>query len=97
MKQTQNFTVLVRENRLYARKATPTRLTFGIGLIKNIVPITYETYLNARASRDEGRGDTKFFEKSQEKLKMFKEFEIFLWKKDVFDSGGIRPPVFQLP
>ena len=27
----------------------------------------------------------------------FKEFEIFLWKKDAFDSAGIRAQVFRLP
>ena len=27
----------------------------------------------------------------------FKEFEIFLWKKDAFDCAGIRAQVFRLP
>ena len=33
---TWNFTALVRKNQLYARKTTPTRLTFGVGRIKYI-------------------------------------------------------------
>ena len=35
---------------------------------------------------------------SQEKLiQIFKEFEIFLWKKDAFDYAEIRAQVFRLP
>ena len=30
-------------------------------------------------------------------IQIFKEFEIFLWKKDAFDCAGIRAQVFRLP
>ena len=52
LKQTWNFTALVRENQFSARKTTLTRLIFGIQRTKNIVRITCGTYFNAKASPD---------------------------------------------
>ena len=59
LKHTLNFRAQVRENELSARKTTHIRLTFGIQRTKNIVRISYGTYLTARANRDAGRDAKK--------------------------------------
>ena len=52
IKTNSKFYCTSAENQLSTRKTTPTRLTFGIQRIKNIVRITCGTYLSARVSRN---------------------------------------------